>query len=170
MRQILIPALVAGALFSYSCAPKATKSSRKPAFSEDLSVYRPKYEPARETDAADEKPQANRTEDYPEPVNDATAEINVLLDTIAERNKKVNYVQGYTILVRGGQKDEAIEIRQRIMNLFPETNPQLEWDHPSYKIKVGKFYSKYEANKLYAQIKREFPNRVILAPEVIKLN
>lgn len=160
--------LAAGALFS-SCAPKAMKATRKAA--EDLSVFRPKYE--RQTQTATPVPAAAETskkEDYPDPTLDSTGEVVALLDSISERNRKVNLVQGYTIVVRGGQKDEAINIRQKIMKLFPDTNPELTWDHPSYKIKVGQFYSKIEANKLYVQMKKEFPNRVILAPENIRIN
>lgn len=167
MKKILLIALAAGTLLS-SCAPKAIKTTRKTA-AEDLSVYRPKYKPQRqEPPSAAEEPV--KPTSFPAPSLDSTGEVVALLDSIGERNRKVNFVQGYTIVVRGGQKDEAIGIRQKIMNLFPDTNPQLTWDHPSYKIKVGQFYSKIEANKLYVQIKKEFPNRVILAPENIRIN
>jgi hypothetical protein len=169
MRNIVFTILMAGMFLGYSCAPKATaRTGKKPAVEEDLSVYRPKYEVA--TSAPQNLPaNASKLKEYPEPSFDLTAQINALLDTVAERNQRVNYVQGYTILIRGGQLEEARNIRQRIMNMLPDTNPELTFDRPIYKVKVGRFYSKIEANRLYLKIKEEFPNRVILAPEIIYL-
>jgi ribosomal protein L19 len=157
-------------ILSYSCAPRpASRTGKKADFEENLAAHRPKYEPTITPFQQLPSSDISRNKEYPEPRQDLTSQINTLLDTIAERNHKINYVQGYTIVIRGGQLEEASTIRQRVMNLFPETSPELAFDRPIYKVKVGQFYSKIEANKLYSMIKKEFPNRVILAPEVIYL-
>jgi hypothetical protein len=169
MKNITLTILLAGTFLVYSCAPKATtRTGKKPVIEEDLSVYRPKYD-ATITIPQNVSIEAPKSREYPEPRFDLTAQINALLDTVAERNHRINYVQGYTVLIRGGQLEEARNIRQRVMHLFPDTNPELTFDRPIYKVKVGRFFSKIEANRLYSKIKDEFPNRVILAPEIIYL-
>lgn len=159
---------LAGIILGYSCAPIPTKTGKKAEIDEDLSVYRGKYDIPEKSVIIipKESPETVSVE----PSHDLTAEIDILLDTIARINRSINYIQGYTILIRGGQLEEAREIRQRVMSLFPETNPQLAFDRPVYKVKVGQFYSKIEANKLYSMIKEQFPNRVILAPERITID
>jgi hypothetical protein len=169
MRILYATLFLAGVFLVSSCSPKATaRGSKKPAIEEDLSVYRPTFEVT--IHAPQNLPvEVPKSKQFEEPKFDITGQINTLLDTVAERNQRVNYVQGYTVLIRGGQLEEARSIRQRVMNLFPNSNPELTFDRPIYKVKVGQFFSKIEANKLYSQIKNEFPNRVILAPETIYL-
>jgi hypothetical protein len=169
MRILLMSIFGAALLFASACSPKATpRASKKPVIEDDLSVYRPKYE-VTITAPQNLTFDATKSKAAEEPKFDLTAQINALLDTVAERNHRINYVQGYTVLIRGGQLEEARNIRQRVMNLLPNSNPELTFDRPIYKVKVGQFFSKIEANKLYSMIKEEFPNRVILAPETIYL-
>ena len=151
-----------------SCAPKAAKKTSKAEFSEDLSVYRPQYE-----EIGEEEQSVDLVDPlegvYPEPAYDITAQVNTFLDTLAERNRKLNYVEGYTILIRGGSRQEALNIRQMVLNILPDSNPQYVSEPPNHKIKVGKFFTRYEANQVYSKLRQVFPNRAILAPERIYL-
>ncbi len=169
MKSSLIVIILVGLLAGFACAPKTpVKTTKKAEIEEDLSGFRPQYE-VPGSSAEPNQMNIPRAGNYPEPTYDLTSDINTLLDTISAKNQKVNWVQGYTIVIRGGQLEEARTIRQRVMNLFPRENPELAFDRPIYKVKVGRFFTKIEANKLYSMIKKEFPNRVILAPETIYL-
>ncbi|MGK7395176.1 MAG: hypothetical protein ACNS62_11430 [Candidatus Cyclobacteriaceae bacterium M3_2C_046] len=166
MQKIVFLLLASGVLF-YACAPKASKSSTGVNIQEDLAQYRSDYEYQSDLPQPSEElygPETNVT-----PTNDMTARINTLLDSIAVRNKKLNYVQGFTIIIPAQNPSDAGQIRQGIYELIPDANPKPFFDPPNYKVKVGKFYTRLEAQKSYSMIKESFP-KAILVPERIALN
>jgi hypothetical protein len=155
----------------YACAPQNVSTSRVGDYDEDLSKYRPKFE----TEAGSSDP-GEVTVENPEkkievaPSNDITGPINSYLDTLAVRNAKVNYVEGYTVLVyTGTNREEANQAKLKVLELIPDSNPILKFESPSYKVKVGKFYNRLEAHRIREELTRQFPKSIIV-PERIYLN
>ena len=158
-----------------SCSP-ALNTQDGDGYYEDLSVLRPVYtvpedqtEPEVElldtsTPAQDETAPPLVTE------FDITQKLDSLLDTLAINNQQIKYVQGYTIQVyTGSSQSEANEAKAEVYKLLPGSRPSVSYDLPNYKVKVGKYYYRLQAQKEFAVLKKEFPS-AILAPQQFRIN
>lgn len=154
----------------YSCSPSTvTQTSKTESYSEDLSVHRPKFE-VKETGDNNEKVQTVEEVKYPEPTFDVTKQVNSVLDSIDALKANISFVDGFTIQVYSGTSSEEAKIAKgKVYSILSEEKPVLKYDEPNFKVKVGKFYSRLEAQKTFAQLKRKFPNSIII-PERIQLS
>lgn len=157
------------AIAIYGCSKKTSPSSGTGAtYSEDLTILHP-YIPE-ETDKV-EPPVATET---PGGLNqavitqyDITTEMEAVAAMIAERNLQKKFIDGYTVQVYSGSNREiANRAHFDIQQMALEAESQLTYVQPNYKVKVGKFYSRLEANKVYTQVKELFPDAMLL-PEKI---
>lgn len=153
----------------YACSPSTTTTtSSVEVYSEDLSIHRPKYVlPETKTDiqVSEEKTDVI----YPEPQFDVTTQVNSVLDSIVKLRSDIKYVDGFTIQVYSGtNSDEAKLARGKVYSVLPESSPTLKYDEPNFKVKVGTFYSRLEAQKSYAQLKQKFSSAIII-PERINI-
>jgi hypothetical protein len=96
--------------------------------------------------------------------------LNYILDSINVLTKQNKYLEGYTIQVFSGlSREEAMNVKADLFKKMPEVNADLIYTQPSFRVKIGKYYSKLEAQQDYMAIKRNFPN-AILVPERIYLD
>jgi hypothetical protein len=135
-------------------------------YSEDLSQYRPstsKYQSEEKSDIAD-------TAEPAAPMRDITAEMDSI-NRVAIKNNEENAVyDGYTIQVyRGSSRRDAENARYKAGQIFPEMNPSLTYFQPMYKVQMGSFIDRLEANRIFEEVKEEFPQALLL-PDKIKLD
>jgi len=173
--QITSIVLFTGALVS--CSPSLSTSTDKDYY-EDLSVLRPIYaSPENTVHQSVELPQSGQTgQESVELSEDFIAEFDItyrldsLLDSVALNNQQIRYFQGYTIQVyTGNSREEANNAKALVYRILPSSRPAVSYDLPNYKVKVGKFNYRLEAQKDFAQIKREFPT-AILVPQQFKID
>lgn len=165
---------IGSAIFCISLACTSTKKTSRAsneAYQEDLSVHRIKYETeeipvAEETSIDVERPFAGQDV---KPVNDITPRINNLLDSLANESG-IHNVQGFTIQVySGNSREQASDAKSLVYKLVPNSRPETIYVQPNYKVKVGKFLSRFEAQSMYSKLESEFPN-VLVVPERFALN
>ena len=85
------------------------------------------------------------------------------------RNSRRN-VQGYRILViNTNDRAKATEAKARIYQKFRELPAYLMYQSPFYKLKVGNFREREEAEQYLVDIKRLFPNGVFVVRDVIEV-
>lgn len=160
-------------LFSASvfiaCSPKTTGTKSKPGtHNEDLSKYRPPSA-SENVEIVEVEPLIETKPSTLVPVNDITYQLNNVLDSM-EIKAGDRTVQGYTIQVYSGNNREAAnEAKAMVYKIFPESRPETTYIQPNYKVKVGKFANRMEAQKLYAKLKNDFPGAMVL-PEKITLS
>lgn len=154
-----------------SCAPTLKPDVAKDYY-EDLTVLRPTIE-TENTVATDEPitppddPQHPAL--YTESVPDITFMLDSLLDSVALNNRKKEFIQGYTIQVyTGNSRVEANDVKAHVYRILPYSKPQVSYDLPNYKVKVGKFYHRLQAFKEYSTIKKKFPD-AILVPQLFRI-
>lgn len=155
-------------LFSFGCSQSSIpSSSNAERYSEDLSIYRPKYEVDREEESTDSKEsQEPETEEF-EAKYDVTKKLDTILDSIDVLNNDIRYIDGFTIQVYyGTNSSEASLVKGKVKRLLPESSPALKYDEPNFRVKVGKFYSRLEAQDTYARIKSRFSDALVI-PERI---
>ncbi len=154
----------------WACSPKTTGSKSKTGtHTEDLSKYRPELD-IEENELAPAPEQALET-NAPNitPVNDITNQLNNVLDS-PEPQTSDRSVQGYTIQVYSGSSREAAnDAKSMVYKLFPESRPETTYIQPNYKVKVGKYLTRMEAQKLFARLKNDFQGAMVI-PEKFALS
>jgi hypothetical protein len=141
------------------CATSSNTSSSILTYEEDLTVFRPPVIMNEQVVTAQE-PEVI----VPEVAEwDITYRLDSLLDSIAVNNQKQKFIQGYTIQVyTGSSRTTANEIRGEVFNILHGTLPKVTYDLPNYKVKVGKFYHRLEAQRDFAAIKKRFRNAILV--------
>ncbi len=178
-----------------ACAPTATPggSSRSNntsavdynTYNDDLASTRPSYAaptsasvaataiPARKSEAAStparkpasqsDRPPIDRSQNEVMPVN---KRLDALLDTIAQKNRSVRYAAGYRIQIYVGNERDAAKLQ--VYQSFPELSPYLSYKQPTYRLKVGDFMRRLDAEWYLSQLKQQFKS-VILQPDKVDI-
>lgn len=123
---------------------------------EDLSQYRPTYE------VADTEPVARI-----EPTQHNNEQVAVLMDTVASVNKNIKYAQGYRILAyNGSQRQTVMDLRKAITYRVPDVQDYLTYQQPNFRLMVGDFFSRVEAQQVLNQISDLIPNAQIVQDKI----
>ncbi|WP_460977123.1 SPOR domain-containing protein [Spirosoma knui] len=81
--------------------------------------------------------------------------LDLVLDTIATKNRSIRYAPGFRIQIYvGNQRQEADAAKLLIYQNYPELSPYLSYNQPTYKLKVGDFMRRIDAERYYASIRR----------------
>jgi hypothetical protein len=101
--------------------------------------------------------------------NSVNAKVNEVLDSIARFNKTKMFMDGFTIQVYSGLKrEEAMNAKKKIVDEAKELVADLQYQQPKFRVKVGAYFTRLEAQRDLHQLKRIFPN-AILIPEKVAL-
>lgn len=160
-------------LLIQACAPSpATTSSRTTTsnyneYSEDLTAARPVYTPPRrEVVVTTSTPPVTRPAETPRktsapPVPAEALHVNkrldALLDTIAQQNRRVRYAPGYRVQIYvGNERAAADAAKLEVYKQFPELSAYTSYQQPTYRLKVGDFMRKMDAERYFARLKTLF--------------
>ena len=157
-------------LLMCSCmSPSAAQRKRKKSsYHEDLSQYRPHSAHSKE-EKNDAEALISKEKAPDQHAGSSMSDLSIAEDLesymqgIAAKNRELGYVKGYTIQVYSGvSREKADRIKSTIYKVMPESRPKMLWDSPNYKVKVGRFFQKTEAQTLYAKLKKVFPQSLIV--------
>ncbi len=148
-------------LVALSCA--AQKNSAKAYYHEDLYSLRPKF-----PEVVDSVPRnQDRKKADVVAAHHVNEKVNSVLDSINRFNVTRKLIDGYTIQIYSGQnREEAMTAKKKMVIELPGLSAELEYNQPKFRVKVGNYYSRLEAQKDMLNLKRSFPN-AILVPEKI---
>jgi len=153
------------AAMMYACAPTVTKSitTTPTTYEEDISIYRNKYtEP---NYSFDDKLEGDQTILKPmvEPTHHIKSELDSVLHRVKKSKENVKFINGLSIQVySGNDKDKAYEIKKLIYSVSDQYSPLVTYDQPNYKVSVGEYYTRMEANKDYNTLKAEFAQSLLV--------
>ncbi len=148
------------------------------AYSEDLAAVRPTYgspssarstpnRPASPSEpplrsspppaaTTPRKAEPRRSTPAPAATISVNRQLDAVLDTLAEQNRSIRYAPGFRIQVYvGTQRQEVDAMKALIAQNFPELNPYLSYNQPTYKLKVGDFMRRIDAERYYTSIKQQ---------------
>ncbi|MEM1406170.1 MAG: hypothetical protein AAGG59_05305 [Bacteroidota bacterium] len=150
-----------------ACSPGAVPtSSDAERYKEDLSYLRPTYSEIIESDTT----VASQNEPVEESIEaefDITKELNAILDSIDVIRRDKRFVDGFTIQVYSGyDSEEATKARGRVYSILENSTPSLKFEEPNFKVKVGNYYSRLEAQRDYALIKEKFSSALIIPQRI----
>jgi C1A family cysteine protease len=154
--------------FILGCATTQQTSTASKTYSEDLSSFRPKVDTV--VEAEDVKNSFRKTSEYFDAAADVTELLNKKLDTLAENNKEIRYVNGYSIQVySGSSSSDAYAARDTARVVLPEIRTDVEYKQPIYKVRVGRFTERLEVQRTLLKLKPKFPS-AISVPQRIYIN
>jgi hypothetical protein len=152
-----------------SCAStKPTSQSQSVGYTEDLAMWRPKpvvSENAPTKTTVSQEPKVSR---YIEPKLAVNTQLHGILDSIASINKSKRFVDGFTIQVYSGKREEALNVKRQIVTAMPQIESDVFFTEPIYRVKAGKYFTRLQAHEDYLQIKRLFPAAIIV-PEKLPI-
>ncbi|MET3128540.1 putative lipase involved disintegration of autophagic bodies [Arcicella rosea] len=165
-----------------ACSPKvlsskgsstsaSTKSSHKKIdkiYEEDLSQYLPKYKQLNEASDTLNYSKKNTKKAYltEEPMH-INKKLDAILDTISLKNKSIRYANGFRIQIYvGNDRKAADDAKIYTYQTYPEIYPYLSYQQPIYKVKIGDFLNRMDAERYFVTIKENFPSAMILPDRV----
>lgn len=90
------------------------------------------------------------------------ANITRLLEVYKISNSKSNF---YTIQVGFGSYSKAEELKQQVDIDFPDLKAKIIFDSPTYRVQIGQFRSKLDAERKFKEVRIKYPESLLLKPE-----
>ena len=92
-------------------------------------------------------------------------QIKELLDLKKDVNKSGKSLNLMSIQIYSGDRSGAEDAKVKFLNKYNGFQVDKTYETPYYKIRVGRFKSRLEADRALLRIKREFSNAFILNPK-----
>jgi SPOR domain len=101
--------------------------------------------------------------------------LDLLIAKQEELNKKVylennRTASGYRILVvNTNNRQKAMDVKSSLMRDFPDHKTYLIYQSPHFKVQIGNFRKREEAEQLRKQVNKLYPTGVIVIPSTIEV-
>jgi hypothetical protein len=157
------------------CAsPKSTtvSSSQGPGYSEDLSIWRPKVDApvTNNTNTTNNVSGEPKKTQYVEPKYAVNKKLDTVLDSIDRYNKSRQFIDGFTIQIYAGLKrEDALNAKKNLSVSLPDLQSEVEYAQPNFRVKVGKYFSRIDAQRDYVAVKKYFPTAIVI-PDKVAIN
>ncbi len=88
--------------------------------------------------------------------------ISELLDAYKSMNENADY---YKIQVGFGSFDHAQRIKSEVEIDFPDMPSKIDFDSPTYRVRLGQFKNRLEAERKYNEVRLKYPDAMLLKPK-----
>ncbi|NJN42289.1 MAG: SPOR domain-containing protein [Flammeovirgaceae bacterium] len=154
-------------LIPLSCiSQKRFNQNKSSSHYEDLSIYRPIFTLVEDTLLTSTP--ANPVI-APPPVLNVNQKVDLVLDSIDLYNVTLRFIDGYTIQVYSGQnREDAMNAKKKLSTDLPNYLSNLQYTQPKFRLTIGKYYNKLEAQKDLLVLRKFFANSILI-PERIPI-
>ncbi len=90
----------------------------------------------------------------------------IYINTLSIRNQPGFRVQ----IISTNKRNEANDIKARVMQLYPDYRTYLDYQAPYFKVRVGDFKNREEAAELRERLTSSFPGGVFVVPAIINVS
>ena len=150
-------------LITCGCVAQRVNSDKK--YQEDLSLVRPKF--SMPVDSS-KKPGADTTKEPVTPTRNVNAKVDFVLDSIDRLNSQRKFIDGYTIQIYSGQnREEANNAKKKMVDENIGLTANLQYIQPKFRVRVGNYFSKLEAQKDLQLLKPIFPNAILIPEKIL---
>jgi hypothetical protein len=133
-------------------------------YDEDLSGSRIRYQVFEDKTKTEVN---NKTKPVVPPSKHVTRELNMKMDTISRKNQNLRFAEGFRIQVYSGpSREEANKARDKVLDIFPDVDVYLPYRSPVFRLLVGDYTDRLEANNAYVRLKRDFPNAILVPARI----
>ena len=88
--------------------------------------------------------------------------ITELLDIYKTTNSSSEY---YRIQVGFGPLSKAEQIKSSVEIDFPGLPSKIDFDSPTYRVRVGRFKNKLDAERKFMEVREKYPDAMLLKPK-----
>ncbi|UBM57655.1 hypothetical protein LAG90_12600 [Marinilongibacter aquaticus] len=153
-----------------SCAKKITsrtQSSKVDGYSEDLSIVRPHVDEQKLDEQPSEKKETDLSKfKLEEPKND-NEQIDRAVMSLANYNARLTEGPGFRIQVFSGNSRSDFEsAKGYLLEHFPELEIYESYSQPTYRIKVGDFLKRMDAERYYAALLDRFNSSKVVMDRI----
>jgi hypothetical protein len=103
------------------------------------------------------------------------ARLDVLVNKQAQINKRTAMMtssglyKGYRLqVISTPKRDDANQIKSALMNRFPEQKTYTLFQSPNFKVRIGNFLKKEDAEKFRSQLSKFFPKGIYIVEDTIE--
>ncbi len=97
---------------------------------------------------------------------ESSAHIDQMLAQKKSYNKSLEKFQGFKIQIYYGSEKECYEVKEEFTSLFPEIATSIIFSTPQWKLQIGNYRTRLEADHSMVNIKKEYPAAIVLATEI----
>lgn len=89
---------------------------------------------------------------------------NLLIEEFIEKKKEFNkeFGYGYRIQLYNGFEVEAKKVKEKFKIDFPDIKTYVVYSQPEWKIQVGTYKTKLEADRALLEIKKDFLSAIVV--------
>jgi uncharacterized protein YxjI len=93
------------------------------------------------------------------------------IDKLLSLKKEINRTESnYQIQIYNGNRSGAEEARLEFKKSFSDWSTKIKYETPNYKIWIGNFKTRLEADRALLKVKKKFGNAFIFKPKKGKMN
>ncbi len=97
---------------------------------------------------------------------ESSAHIDEMVAQKKDYNKTLETFQGFKIQIYYGSEKECYEIKDEFSSLFPDIPTSIIFSTPQWKLQIGNYRTRLEADHEMVNIKKEYPAAIVLATEI----
>ena len=99
--------------------------------------------------------------------SDVTMRADAQLDALAAAGRAVKTAAGFRILAyTGPSRDDAMRIRTAVIRRDPSEKDYLLYEQPTFRLKIGDYFTRLEAEQALARWRDVIPQGLIVAEQV----
>ncbi|HEU4575513.1 MAG TPA: SPOR domain-containing protein [Chitinophagaceae bacterium] len=107
---------------------------------------------------------------HKDPRLDALVKKQIEINDITSRDARM-LAKGFRLLViNTNDRDEAIAAKSKVYTYFPELKPYLIYQSPYFRLKVGNFKARKDAEAYQEKMNKYFPKGVFVVNDIIEVN
>ena len=95
-----------------------------------------------------------------------SAHVDEMLVQKKEYNKSIEAYQGFKIQIYYGSEKKCYEVQEDFKMLFPDIATSVIFSTPQWKLQVGNYRTRLEADNTIVNIKKEYPGAIVLATAI----
>ena len=96
------------------------------------------------------------------------AKIDEIIAKKKEFDKELKTVNGFKIQLFYGNEKNSHKIKDEFKALYPDITTKIIFSSPQWKVQVGNYRTRLEADRQLIEIKKEYPGAIVIASEIDK--
>jgi len=156
-------------ILQVSCvAQQSGANSSNDAYTEDLTLVRPVYE-SDNSDTIEAQPTHVEQTQVLAATNTVNTKVDMVLDSLDKLNQLRRYADGFTIQIYSGPKrEDALGAKAKMVKAIgDELEADIQYTQPKFKVTVGKYFTKLEAQKDLMRLRDYFSNAILIPEKIL---
>ncbi|MCK5637918.1 MAG: SPOR domain-containing protein [Flavobacteriaceae bacterium] len=97
-----------------------------------------------------------------------SANIDKVIAQKKQYNKNIKTLNGFKIQIFYGNEKNSYKVKDEFRAVFDEIPAKIVFSSPQWKVQVGNFKTRLEADKKLLDIKKEYPSAIVVLAEINK--